>query len=129
MIEMVDMMAGIGGAWVGYHAVRLFGVMCFRVGAALRVGAAFREWRYQRPANRAMRQADRAFDLALELDARLEKVEAKETTSVGARVAILEEQVEDLIEMQLAHVSPNYGLSDGMKKFRQKYDKKKDLPN
>lgn len=125
-MEIVDLMSGIGGAFIGYHAVRLFGLACFRVGAA------FREWRYRRPANAALRLADRAYDIALELRARLEKVEAKETTTAGARVVILEEQINDLIELALGQTSPNYSLAGASKNFRQKYDecqKKKDLPN
>jgi len=115
-MELIDFMSGIGGAFIGYHAVRLFGLACFRMGAAVR------EWRYQRPANRALREVDRAFDVALELRARLEKVEAKETTSAGARVAILEEQVNDLIEMSLGQISPSYSRLDTSRKFLQKYD-------
>lgn len=132
MIEMVDVMAGVGGSFVGYHAIRLLGLFCFRMGAA------FREWRYQRPSQRALRQADRAlgevYDFrdwsaqrCAEFEVRLQSLEKAEHPT--ARVAILEEQVGDLIDLALAQTSPNHSLSKGIKGFLAKYDKKKDLPN
>ena len=134
-MEIVDLMSSIGGAFIGYHAVRLLGLACFRIGAAVR------EWRLGRPANVALRLAKYAMKEVdsnndwitkrhAEFEVRLQALE--EAPHSAARIAILEEQVNDLINMQLGNVSPNYSLADASKRFLQKYDerkKKQDLPN
>jgi Tfp pilus assembly protein PilX len=127
-MELIDLMAGVGGSFVGYHAVRLFGLLCFRMGAAVR------EWRYMRPANMALRRAEfaleraeYALDKAWDIDKRTHALE--NTQSPTARIAILEEQVNDLIELALAQTSPHHSLNNGVTGFLAKYDKKKDLPN
>ena len=124
-MEIVDFMSGIGGAFVGYHAVRLFGLLCFRMGAAVR------EWRYMRPANVALRRAEQALDKAWDIDKRTHALEKTEYPT--ARIAILEEQVNDLIDLSLAQTSGNHSLNKGVKAFLAKYDdkddKKKDLPS
>lgn len=135
-MEPIDFMAGVGGTFVSYHAVRLFVLMCFRISAA------FREWLYQRPSQRALRRADLAIDRAdcldkwttrrhAEFEARLQALE--DTKSPTARIAILDEQVADLLDLSLAQTSHKHSLSKGVKLFLDKYDekgdKKKDLPN
>lgn len=131
-MELIDLMAGVGGSFVGYHAVRLFGLMCFRMGAA------FREWRHMRPANVALRRAEfalaraeHALDKAWDIDRRTHILE--NTTNPTARIAILEEQVGDLIDLSLAQTSSNHPLRTGVKEFLAKYDdkddKKKDIPS
>lgn len=124
-MEIVDLMAGVGGSFVGYHAVRLFGLLCFRMGAA------FREWRYMRPANVALRRAEHALDKTWDVDRRVHAIESNAFPT--DRIAILEEQVNDLIDLSLAQTSSNHPLRDGVKVFLAKYDgkdgKKKDLPN
>ena len=133
-MEIVDFMSGIGGAWVGYHAVRLFGLMCFRMGAAVR------EWRYQRPAQRALRQADLALDRAelamdkaWDVDRRTHLLE--NATHPTARISILEECVEDMEAVMRVLSDPASGAGefrDAQRAYFEKHgkhDKKKDLPN
>jgi hypothetical protein len=124
-LELIDLMAGVGGSFVGYHAVRIFGLLCFRMGAS------FREWRHMRPANVALRRAefalDRAeyaLDKARDVDKRTHALE--KTEHPAARIAILEEQVGDLIDIALAQVSPHHPLQKGVKAFLAKYDDKDD---
>lgn len=124
-MEIVDLMAGVGGLFVGYHAVRLSSLFCFRMGAA------FREWRYMRPANVALRRAEHALDKTWDVDRRVHAIESNALPV--ARIAILEEQVGDLIDLALAQTSSNHSLYDGVKAFLAKHDdkdgKKKDIPN
>jgi Tfp pilus assembly protein PilX len=124
-MELIDLMAGVGGSFVGYHAVRLFGLLCFRMGAAVR------EWRYMRTSNVALRRAEfaleraeYALDKARDIDKRTHALE--NTQSPTARIAILEEQVSDLIDLSLAQTSPNHPLGEGVRAFLAKYDDKDD---
>ena len=138
-MELIDLMSGIGGAFVGYYAVRLFGLGVRNAVLAVKL------WNRGRAANVAKRMADLALDKACSLQGGFDLMNVdfmklqqrtqvlENTTHPTARVAILEEQVNDLIDLALAQTSSKYPLSKGVKEFLGKYEdidgEKKDLPS